>query len=80
MPIDLSSANVKTCKHILTLWQALVQKWCIETYTQYYTSTFFLGTFHFRNTKGLDGATNIYEQACVLKQRQSDECILMEYC
>lgn len=40
----------------------------------------FLGIFHLGNIKDLDCTTNVYDQACILKQRKLDECILMEYC
>lgn len=36
-------------------------------------------TFHFGNTKDLDCTRNIYDQACILKQRKFDRCILMKY-
>lgn len=32
----------------------------------------FLDTFHFGNIKDLDCTTNIYDQACILKQRKFD--------
>lgn len=35
--------------------------------------------FHFGNTKDLDCTKNIYDQACSLKERKFDGCILMEY-
>jgi len=39
----------------------------------------FLDTFHLGSIRDLDCTTNIYDQACILKQRKCDEYILMEY-
>lgn len=40
----------------------------------------FLGIFHLGNIKDLDCTNNIYDQACILKQRKLDECISVEHC